>query len=112
MDPLCELWYLFLDWLVDVSAEPGFFSGAVIGAVGVALAAFAVFQVRFWCGKVKAPFKPQTVTHKTDKTPAQVVGSSCSTFVVGVVVIAFVICVLACILYPRAVQEVLRVLGL
>ena len=110
MDPLRELGYLIWQWLVGISGEPGFFTGVLIGALGLALVALVVFRVQVWWGNVKAPFRPQTVTHKTDKTPAQVVGGSCRTFVQSVLVFAFVICVVIEFLWPGTLLEILRAL--
>jgi hypothetical protein len=112
VDPLRELGYLIWQWFVGVSGEPGFLSGVVIGALGLALVAFVVFRVQVWWGEVKAPFRPQTVTHKTDKTPAQVVGSSCSTFLLGLLVFVCIISLLIEILWPGTLLKVLQALGL
>ena len=112
MDPLHELGYLIWQWLVGVSGQPGFFTGVLIGALGLALVALVVFRVQVWWGEVKAPFRPQTVTHKTDKTPAQVVGSSCSTFLLGLLVFVCIISLLIEILRPGTLLEMLRALGL
>jgi hypothetical protein len=110
VDPLHELGYLIWQWLVGVSGQPGFFTGVLIGALGLALVALVVFRVQVWWGEVKAPFRPQTVTHKTDKTPAQVVGGSCSSLVRGLLVFAFVICVAIEILRPGTLLEILQAL--
>ena len=112
MGALRELGYLIYDWLVDVSTEPGFLSGLLIGVAGFALVAFVVFRVRVWWGDVTKPFKPQAVTHKTDKTPAQVVGSSCSTFFLGLMVFLCVISLVMEIIHPGTLLKVLEFLGL
>jgi hypothetical protein len=108
---LRELGYLIYGWLVDVSAEPGFVSGLLIGVAGFALVAFVLFRVRVWWGGVTQAFKPQTVIHKTDRSPAQVVGSSCSSFLVGVIVFLCVLFFLIGIIRPEALPKVLEFLG-
>ena len=112
MDPLGELGYLIWQWFVGVSGEPGFMSGLCLGTAGLALAVFVVFRVKTWWGDVRAPFKPQTVVHKTDKTPAQVVGGSCTTFVLGIMVFACVISLLVEIVIPGTWLRVLEAVGL
>ena len=112
MDALRELGYLIYDWLVDVSAEPGFLSGLLIGVAGFALVAFVVFRVKVWWGKVTAPFSPQKVSHTTSKTPAQVVGSSCSTFLLGVLAFVCIMFLLVEIVRPGTLLEVFHALGL
>ena len=108
MDPLGELGYLIWQWFVDVSGEPGFMSGLCLGTAGLALAAFVIFRVKTWWGAVRAPFKPQTVVHKTDKTPAQVVSGSCSTFFLGIMVFACVVVLLVGIAMPGTLEQVLQ----
>lgn len=112
MGALRELWYLIRGWLVDVSAEPGFMSGLLIGVAGFALVAFIFFRVRVWWGGVTRPFRPQTVTHTTSESPARVVGSSCSSFLVGVIVFLCVLFFLIGIIRPEALPKVLEFLGL
>ena len=112
MDPLSELGYLIGQWFLDVSGEPGFMSGWCLGVAGLALAAFVVFRVKTWWGDVRAPFKPQTVVHKTDKTPAQVVSGSCSTFFLGIMVFVCVISLLIEIAIPGTLLRVLEAVGL
>jgi hypothetical protein len=112
VDPLGELGYLIWQWLVGVAGEPGFFSGLFIGVVGFALVAFIVFRVNTWWKKVTTPFKPQSVTQKTSQTPAQVVGSSCSTFLLGLLVFVCIISLLIEILRPGTLLKVLQALGL
>jgi hypothetical protein len=112
VDPLGELGYLIWQWLAGVAGEPGFFSGLFIGVVGFALVAFIVFRVNTWWKKVTTPFKPQSVTQKTSKTPAQVVGSSCSTFLLGLLVFVCIVSLLIEILRPGTLLKVLRALGL
>jgi hypothetical protein len=112
VDPLSELRYLIWQWFLGVSSEPGFMSGLCLGTAGFALAAFVVFRVQKWWGGVTAPFKPQTVTHKTDKTPAQVVGGSCSTFFLGIMVFVCVVSLLVEIAIPGTFLRVLEAVGL
>jgi len=112
VDPLSELGYLIWQWFLGVSGEPGFMSGLCLGTAGLALAAFVVFRVQKWWGGVKAPFKPQTVTHKTDKTPAQVVRGSCSTFFLGIMVFVCVVSLLVEIAIPGTFLRVLEAVGL
>jgi len=83
IDELRELVYLIRDWLV--SAEPGFWDGFWLGVVTLAIVAFLAFMVRIWWGEVTAPFRPQTVTHMTGSTPAQVTRRSCTAFVTGII---------------------------
>jgi hypothetical protein len=97
--------------LVDVSAEPGFLSGVLIGVLGLAVAAFVVFRVRVWWGDVTAPLAPMRVTHTTSETPAQVMLSSCTTLLVGLLVLACIVGIVAEILWPGTWQRVLEVLG-
>ena len=108
VDPLSELRYLVWQWFLGVSGEPGFMSGLCLGTAGLALAAFVVFRVQKWWGGVTAPFKPQTVVHKTDKTPAQVVSGSCSTFFLGIMVFACVVVLLVGIARPGTLEQVLK----
>jgi hypothetical protein len=112
MNALSELGYLIWQWLVGVSGQPGFFTGVLIGALGLGLVAFVVFQVQVWWGNVKAPFRPQTVTHKTDKTLAQIVRGSCATFVLGIMVFLCVVSLLVEIAIPGALLRVLEAVGL
>jgi hypothetical protein len=112
VDVLRELGYLIYDWLVDASAEPGFWSGVVVGMAGLAVAAFVVFQVKVWWGKVTAPLQPQKVSHTTDKTPAQMLVSSCTTLLVGIVVFVCVMSILIEVLSPGTLQQFLQSLGL
>jgi hypothetical protein len=111
MDALRELGDLLCAWFLDVSAEPGFLSGVLIGAFGLAVVAFVVFRVRVWWGSVTAPFAPLRVTHTTSETPASVVLSSCTTLVVGLLVFACIIGIVAEILRPGTWQEVVGALG-
>lgn len=111
MEELRELGYLLRDWLVDVSAEPGFFSGVLIGAVGLAIVAFIVFRVRVWWGQVTAPFSPLRVTHTTSETPAGVMLGSCTSFVLGLLVFACIIGIAVEVLRPGTWQEVLEAVG-
>jgi len=108
MEYLQELATFVSDWLERVSAEPGFWSGVAIGIIGFAVTAFVVFMVKMWYGKVTTPFKPQTVTHTTSKTPAQVSCSGCVTLGVGIAVIVLVVFVVVAISFP----EILEALGL
>jgi hypothetical protein len=112
MDALSELWYLIWQWFLGVSSEPGFMSGLCLGTAGLALAAFVVFRVQNWWGSVTAPSKSQTVTCKTDKTPAQVVGGSCSTFLLGIMVFVCAVSLLVEIARPGTLEQVLQALGL
>jgi hypothetical protein len=112
VDVLRDLGYLITDWLVDVSAEPGFWSGFVAGMAGLAIAASVVFQVKVWWGKVTAPLQPQRVTHTTDKTPAQMLVSSCTTLVVGVLVFICAAALIIEVLVPGTLQRLLQALGL
>jgi hypothetical protein len=106
MDILRELWLLFYDWFMRISARPGFWVGFVFGAVAFAGVAFVVFQVQVWWGQVTAIFKPLKVTHTTSATPAQVASGSCRAFVVGLVVLAFIVCVLIGIVSPGILEGV------
>jgi hypothetical protein len=111
VDALGELGDLVCDWFVEVSAEPGFLSGVLVGVFGLAVVAFVVFRVRVWWGNVTAPFAPLRVTHTTSETPAGVVLSSCTTFVVGLLVFACIIGIVVEILRPGTWQEVVEALG-
>lgn len=111
MDALRELGDLLYGWFMGVSAEPGFLSGVVIGVFGLAIVAFVVFRVRVWWGHVTAPFSPLRVTHTTSETPAGVVLSSCTTFVVGLLVFACVIGIVIEMLRPGTLQEVVEAVG-
>jgi hypothetical protein len=44
----------------------------VVAVVVVVVVGFVVFRVKIWWGKFTALFQPQTVVHKTSKTPFQV----------------------------------------
>jgi hypothetical protein len=112
MDALSEAGYLIWQWFLGVSGEPGFMSGLCLGTAGLALAAFVVFRVKKWWGDVTAPSKTHTVAHKTDKTPAQVVGGSCSTFFLGILVFACVVVLLVEIAMPGMLLRVLEAVGL
>ena len=91
-----ELIDLLYGWLLVYSAEPGFWPGVFVGAVGLAIVALVVFRIRDWWGGVMAPFGPQSVAHTTDRTPAQVVLSSCLALFAGLVIAA---CVLAFLIW-------------
>jgi hypothetical protein len=112
MDVLRDLANLIYGWLVDVSAEPGFWGGFLIGFAALAIGMFFVFRIQIWWGDVTAPFRPQTVTHTTSNTPAGVVGSSCITFVLGLLVMLCIISIVVGILFPGTWQWVLETLGL
>ncbi|HUW08941.1 MAG TPA: ATP-binding protein, partial [Anaerolineae bacterium] len=109
---LRELVYPIYGWLVAVPVEPDFFFGLFIGVVGFVLVAFIVFRVNTWGKKVTTPFRPQSVSQKTDKTLAQVVGSSCSTFLLVLLVFVCIISLLIEILRPGVLLEVLQALEL
>ena len=111
MDALRELGYLIYGWLVDVSAEPGFWPGVLMGVAGFALTAYMMFMVRVWWGNVTAPYRPQRVTHVTDATPAQVTSKSLRALVLGLLIFTCVVCGLIEILLPGGLQGVLRALG-
>ena len=108
LDVLREFGYQIRDWLEDVSAEPGFPAGFWLGVAAFAVGAFLVFQLRIWWGGVTAPFRPQTMTHTTSRTPAHVAGSSCMTLVVGIVVIVVIVFILVAVFLP----DVLGAVGL
>jgi len=111
-DALNEVGYLIWLWFLGASSEPGFMSGLCLGVAGFALAAFVVFRVQKWWEGVTAPFKAETVTHKTDKTPTQVVGGSCSTFFLGLLVLVCVVVLLVGIAMPGTLEQVLEAVGL
>jgi hypothetical protein len=95
-----------LSLLAWPSVRPGLWSGVVVGMAGLAVAASVVFQVKVWWGKVTAPLQPQRVTHTTDKTPAQMLVSSCTTFVVGVFVFVCVVGLIIEMLMPGVLEVV------
>jgi len=112
LEPLHQLVRLFHCWLTDESCKPGFWSGALIGAAGLAIATFIVFRVRIWWGNVTAPYRPQAVTHTTGATPAQVTNRSFKALVVGLLVFACILCTVVEMIYPGILRDVLRRLGL
>lgn len=108
MDSPGELGPLIRDWFLDVSDEPGFWSGVLVGVVGFAVIAFAVFTVRVWWGAVTAPYRPQSITHVTSATPAQITYRSFRALVLGLLIFACVICMLTERLRPGTLQGVLQ----
>jgi hypothetical protein len=112
IEPLRQLVRMFQCWLTDASCKPGFWSGALIGAAGLAIVTFIVFKVRIWWGNVTAPYRPQAVTHTTDATPAQVTNRSFKALVVGLLVFACFLCTVVEMIYPGILREVLHKLGL
>jgi hypothetical protein len=107
-----ELGPLIRDWFLDVSNEPGFWSGVLVGVVGFAVIAFAVFTVRVWWGAVTEPYRPQSITHVTSATPAQITYRSFRALVLGLLIFACVFCTLVEMLWPGTLQEILQALGL
>jgi hypothetical protein len=112
LEPLRQLVRMFQCWLTDASCKPGFWSGALIGAAGLASVTFIVFRVRIWWGNVTAPYRPQAVTHTTGATPAQVTKNSLKAFVLGVVTFACILCTAIEMMYPGILRDLLRRLGL
>lgn len=90
--------------IADAFALPGFGPGFAAGLFGAVILAFAVFFLRWWWGGITEPLKPQSVTHTTSKTPAQILLSSCATFVVGAVVIV----ILFFVVLERLERETVR----
>jgi hypothetical protein len=110
MDPLREVGYLVWQWFVGVSGEPGFFSGLFIGIAGFALAAFIVFRVNTWWKEVTAPLKENGAWATTGKPAIQDLRRSFLTFTLGILVFVCVVSLLAEIVWPGALLQVLRAL--
>lgn len=112
MDELRELAYLIYDWLLSVSGKSGFVAGFWLGVAALAVASFLAFVVRVWWGEVTAPYRPQTVVHRTSRTPAEISRRGCMVFVVGILVVASLACILMEMVSPGMLEGVLQTLGL
>jgi hypothetical protein len=112
MDGLRELSYLVYDWLVDISAESGFFSGVVTGALGLALVAFVVFQVQVWWGRITASLRAEETGDRTGEVAARDLRSSVVIFALGLLVFACIVSILIETLRPGTLLEMLQALGL
>lgn len=91
-------------WLEQQAAQPGFWSGVLVGVAALAIVAFFTFLVRVWWGGVTAPFRTQRVSHTTAQTPAQVSARSCRTLLLGVLVAGCLICLLVWYFLPGVFQ--------
>jgi len=63
----------------------------VLILLGLIALAFLVRIWIWWSGEIKKPFQKQAVVQLTDKTPWQVCMSSARVFIVGVLLVAFII---------------------
>lgn len=111
LDALRELVYLVYNWLLGASAEPGFWSGVLIGVAVLVIFAFLA-RVQAWWKNVKAPLSPQTITLTTSKTPAQITVDSCTALMVGIAISACIFSLGLEMVYPGVIGQILGVVRL